>query len=66
MYIHVNIRLQIILRDMNRPLTEVYSLAAVNKYGANNGWQSETMHRYVLGKYLSIYLNLILRCIDMS
>ena len=24
---------------MNRPLTEVYSLAVVNKYGYNEGWQ---------------------------
>jgi len=38
--------------DMNRPLTEVYSLAVVNQYG-NEGfiWQAETRHRYVLGLY---------------
>jgi len=33
--------------DMNRPLTEVYSLAA----GAGDVWQSEISHRYVLGLY---------------
>lgn len=33
--------------DMNRPLTEVYSLAA----GCEEVWQSEISHRYVLGLY---------------
>lgn len=32
--------------DMNRPLTEVFSLRA-----GDNLWQSETSHRYVLGLY---------------
>lgn len=33
--------------DMNRPLTEVYSLAA----GSEEVWQAEISHRYVLGVY---------------
>jgi alpha-galactosidase len=33
--------------DMNRPLTEVYSVAA----GQNEVWQAEISHRYVLGVY---------------
>jgi alpha-galactosidase len=33
--------------DMNRPLTEVYSMAA----GSGEVWQAEISHRYVLGLY---------------
>ena len=33
--------------DMNRPLTEVYSMAA----GSGEVWQAEISHRYVLGVY---------------
>jgi len=33
--------------DMNRPLTEVYSLAA----GSEEVWQAEISHRYILGLY---------------
>eukprot|EP01040_Poterioochromonas_malhamensis_P013876 gene13876-15312_t len=33
--------------DMNRPLTEVYSIAA----GSGEVWQAEISHRYVLGVY---------------
>jgi alpha-galactosidase len=33
--------------DMNRPLTEVYSLLA----SAGEVWQAEISHRYVLGVY---------------
>lgn len=33
--------------DMNRPLTEVYSMAA----GLGEVWQAEVAHRYVLGVY---------------
>jgi alpha-galactosidase len=33
--------------DMNRPLTEVYSILA----GSGEVWQAEISHRYVLGVY---------------
>lgn len=38
--------------DMNRPLTEVFSLAVANQVGCEGfTWQAETRHRYVLGLY---------------
>ena len=38
--------------DMNRPLTEVFSLAVTDQFGCEGfTWQAETSHRYVLGLY---------------
>lgn len=40
-------RIEYVKWDMNRPLTEVYSLAA----GSEEVWQAEIAHRYILGVY---------------
>ena len=46
-YLKNSANIEYIKWDMNRPLTEVYSVAA----GSGEVWQAEISHRYILGVY---------------
>ena len=49
---YVNVYVQYIKWDMNRPLTEVFSYEQTPVHTASTPmYQSETAHRYVLGLY---------------